>query len=152
MVTALSQGGVFINFFGKRSAIEIAKRVRPRVTRRVKELHVGSPDEQCKNLIVEGENLQAMVTLYKYRGQVDLILTDPPYNTGGQFRYNDRWDDDPNDPELGQLVQMEDGSRHTKWMKAMMPRLQMMRSMLKPTGVCAVCIDDNELFESPRLR
>jgi adenine-specific DNA-methyltransferase len=146
MVTSLAQGGVFINFFGKRSAVEIAKRVRPRVTRRVKELHVGTPAEQSRNLIVEGENLQAMVTLYKYRGQVDLILTDPPYNTGGQFRYNDRWDEDPNDPELGQLVQMEDGSRHTKWMKAMMPRLQMMRSMLKPSGVCAICIDDNELF------
>ena len=146
MVSSLVQGGVFVNFFGKRSAIEIAKRVRPRVTRRVKDLHVSPPEEQCRNLLVEGENLQAMVTLYKYRGQVDLILTDPPYNTGGQFRYNDRWDEDPNDPELGQLVQMEDGSRHTKWMKAMMPRLQMMRSMLKPTGVCAICIDDYELF------
>lgn len=95
MVASLSQGGVFINFFGKRSAVEIAKRVRPRVTRRVKELHVGSSAEQSRNMIIEGENLQAMVTLYKYRGQVDLILTDPPYNTGGQFRYNDRWDEDP---------------------------------------------------------
>jgi adenine-specific DNA-methyltransferase len=31
-------------------------------------------------------------------------------------------------------------------MKAMMPRLEMMRSMLKPQGVIAICIDDNELF------
>ena len=36
-----------------------------------------------------------MVSLYKYRGQIDLILTDPPYNTGEDFRYNDRWDEDP---------------------------------------------------------
>ncbi len=36
-----------------------------------------------------------MVTLYKERGQVDLILTDPPYNTGRDFRYNDRWDEGP---------------------------------------------------------
>lgn len=146
MITALTKGGVFINFHGKRSAVEIAKRVRPRVTRRVKELHVGSPEEQCRNLLIEGENLQAMVTLYKYRGQVDLILTDPPYNTGGQFRYNDRWDEDPNDPDLGQLVALDDTSRHTKWMKAMMPRLHMMKAMLKPAGVIAICIDDNELF------
>jgi hypothetical protein len=45
-----------------------------------------------------------MVTLYKYRGQVDLIVADPPYNTGQYFRYNDRWDQDPNDPDLGTLV------------------------------------------------
>ena len=61
-------------------------------------------------------------------------------------RYNDRWDNDPNDPELGTLVTKEDGSRHTKWIKAMMPRLQIMKSMLKPSGVIAICIDDNELF------
>lgn len=146
MVNSMAQGGVFINFFGKRVATEISRRVRPRVTRRMRELDVGTPAEQAKNLLIEGENLQAMVTLYKYRGQVDLILTDPPYNTGGQFRYNDRWDEDPNDPDLGQLVPMEDGSRHTKWMKAMMPRLQMMRAMLKGSGVIAMCIDDNELF------
>lgn len=146
MITSMVNGGVFINFHGKRSAMEIARRVRPRVTRRVKELHVGPAEEQCRNLLIEGENLQAMVTLYKYRGQVDLILTDPPYNTGGQFRYNDKWDEDPNDPDLGQLVAFDDGSRHTKWMKAMMPRLQMMKAMLKPSGVIAICIDDNELF------
>ena len=87
-----------------------------------------------------------MVTLYKERGQVDLIVTDPPYNTGGQFRYNDKWDTDPNDPDLGQLVKMDDGSRHTKWMKAMLPRLNMMHAMLKPSGILAICIDDKELF------
>lgn len=37
------------------------------------------------------------------RGQVDLIVTDPPYNTGEDFRYNDKWDKDPNDPDLGEL-------------------------------------------------
>lgn len=70
-----------------------------------------------------------MVTLYKYRGQVDLILTDPPYNTGQSFRYNDKWDEDPNDPDLGTIVAKEDGSRHTKWIKALMPRLQMMKAV-----------------------
>lgn len=88
-----------------------------------------------------------MVTLYKYRGQIDLIVADPPYNTGQYFRYNDRWDEDPNDPDLGMIVTKEDGSRHTKWMKAMLPRLQMMKAMLKPQGVVAICIDDNELFD-----
>lgn len=147
MVKRMVNGGVSLSFHGKRTAMEIARRVRPRVTRRIKDLHVGTPEEQSKNLLVEGENLQAMVTLYKYRGQIDLIVADPPYNTGQYFRYNDRWDEDPNDPDLGTLVTLEDGSRHTKWMKAMLPRLQMMKAMLKPQGVVAVCIDDNELFD-----
>ncbi len=146
LARGLIGNGVALSFHGKRSAMRIARKVRPRQTRREPKLHVGSADEQCKNLLIEGENLQAMVTLYKFHGQVDLILTDPPYNTGQYFRYNDRWDSDPNDPELGTIVSSEDGSRHTKWIKAMMPRLQIMRAMLKPSGVIAICIDDNELF------
>lgn len=147
MVKRMVNGGVSLSFHGKRTAMEIVRKVRPRVTRRLKDLHVGSPEDQSKNLLIEGENLQAMVTLYKYRGQIDLIVTDPPYNTGQYFRYNDRWDEDPNDPDLGLLVTKEDGSRHTKWMKAMLPRLQMMKAMLKPQGIVAMCIDDNELFD-----
>jgi adenine-specific DNA-methyltransferase len=146
-IKKMVNGGVSLSFHGKRTAMEIARKVRPRITRRLSDLHVGTPEEQSQNMLIEGENLQAMVTLYKHRGQIDLIVADPPYNTGQYFRYNDRWDEDPNDPELGTLVTLEDGSRHTKWMKAMLPRLQMMKAMLKPQGVLAVCIDDNELFD-----
>jgi len=146
MIKTMVSGGIVLNFHGKRAAQEIDKKVRPRQTLIKKELSVGSPEEQARNMVIEGENLQAMVTLYKERGQVDLILTDPPYNTGQYFRYNDKWDTDPNDPELGQIVKMEDGSRHTKWMKALLPRLNMMHAMLKPSGILAICIDDNELF------
>lgn len=146
MVKSLMNHGISLNFHGKRTAQEIDKKVRPRQTQIRRDLSVGTPEEQARNMIIEGENLQAMVTLYKERGQVNLILADPPYNTGQYFRYNDKWDTDPNDPDLGQLVKMEDGSRHTKWMKAMLPRLNMMKAMLKPNGVLAICIDDNELF------
>src|SRR5881628_3845936 len=96
IVKRMVNGGVSLSFHGKRTAMEIARRVRPRVTRRIKELHIGTAEEQSRNLLIEGENLQAMVTLYKYRGQIDLIVADPPYNTGQYFRYNDRWDEDPN--------------------------------------------------------
>ncbi|MDC6128998.1 site-specific DNA-methyltransferase [Burkholderia gladioli] len=146
LVKSMLNNGIALSFHGKRSAKEISRKVRPRVMRREPRLHVGSPSEQSRNLLIEGENLQTMVTLYKYRGEVDLIVTDPPYNTGQQFRYNDKWDEDPNDPDLGTLVTKEDGSRHTKWIKAMMPRLQMMKAMLKPNGIIAICIDENELF------
>ena len=139
-------GGIAIMFHGKRSAMEIQKLVRPRAIKVDKELCFGTKEEQAKNIILEGENLQSMVTLYKYRNSIDLILTDPPYNTGKTFRYNDKWDEDPNDPELGNVVPLEDGSRHTKWVKVMLPRLQMMKAMLKPSGILAICIDDSEVF------
>ncbi len=146
MVKRMVGGGVSLSFYGKRTASEIEKRVKPRQTQIVRKLSIGTEAEQKDNALIEGENLQALVTLYKYRGQVDLVLTDPPYNTGEDFRYNDKWDKDPNDPDLGLLVAKDDGARHTKWMKAMLPRLKMMKAMLKPSGVIAICIDHRELY------
>jgi adenine-specific DNA-methyltransferase len=63
LVKTMLSNGVALTFHGKRSAMEISRRVRPRVTRREPKLHVGEPEEQAKNLLIEGENLQAMVTL-----------------------------------------------------------------------------------------
>ena len=57
--------------------------VKPKLNQILKKFSHGDEEAQCENEIWEGENLSAMVTLYKYRGQVDLIVTDPPYNTGG---------------------------------------------------------------------
>ncbi|SKA98590.1 adenine-specific DNA-methyltransferase [Caloramator quimbayensis] len=139
-------GGITLSFNGKRTAQVIERKVMPRIVRIDKELSFNDNSIEGNNIIIDGENLQAMVTLYKYKGQIDLILTDPPYNTGKDFRYNDKWDTDPNDPDLGELVTLEDGSRHTKWMKFMLPRIQMMKAMLKPNGVLAICIDEREFF------
>jgi adenine-specific DNA-methyltransferase len=77
-----------------------------------------------------------VATLYRKRGQVDLILTEPPYNTGRDFRYNDRWEEDPNDPGMGKFVSADDGARHTKWMRFVWPRLQK-NAVDAPPGGCA---------------
>jgi len=138
--------GIRISFGGKTGARRLARQVRPRVTRNAPKLGYGEAADRAKNVLIEGDNLQSMVTLYRERGRIDLILTDPPYNTGNDFRYNDRWDTDPNDPGMGEFVSLDDGARRTKWMRFMWPRLQMMKSMLKPTGVLAICIDHRELF------
>ncbi len=146
LLEARGEGGIHIDFSGKDNARKLARRVRPRVARTIKKYSVGSDADQARNLLIEGDNLQAMATLFRERRQVDLILTDPPYNTGNDWRYNDRWEEDPNDPGLGDWVSADDGARHTKWMRFMWPRLQMMKSMLKPGGVLAICIDHRELF------
>jgi adenine-specific DNA-methyltransferase len=138
--------GIRITYKGRTPPWQIVRKVKPRAQNIIKYLSVGSESNQTANMIIEGENLQAMVSLYKYRGQVNLIIADPPYNTGNDFRYNDKWDEDPNDPDLGDLVPKDDGSRHTKWLRFMTPRVWMMKEMLKPNGVLAVCIDQRELF------
>ncbi len=140
------KNGIVMSYTGRTAPWQIIRQVKPKLHKIIKKLSVGDEAAQSLNEIWDGENLSAMVTLYKYRGQVDLVLTDPPYNTGEDFRYNDKWDKDPNDPDLGDLVPKEDGSRHSKWLKFMTPRLWMMREMLKPGGVMAICIDHRELY------
>jgi adenine-specific DNA-methyltransferase len=146
LVERVLGGTVTVTFSGKADAARVARKVRPRIVRRVKTLSAGTLEGQAANALIEGDNLQAMSTLYRERGHVDLILTDPPYNTGNDFRYNDKWETDPNDQGMGEFISADDGARHTKWMRFMWPRLQMMRSMLKPGGVLAICIDQRELF------
>lgn len=141
-----AETGIHLQFSGKSESRTIARKVRPRLLREVKKYGAGGEADRARNLLIEGDNLQAMATLYRERGQVDLIVADPPYNTGNDFRYNDKWDTDPNDPGIGGVVRADDGSRHSKWMRFMYPRLQMMKSMLKPNGVLAICIDYRELF------
>jgi len=138
--------GIIMSYTGRTAPWQIIRQVKPKLTKINQRASVGEALAQSQNIIIDGENLSAMVTLYKYRGQVDLILTDPPYNTGEDFRYNDKWDKDPNDPDLGELVPKEDGSRHSKWLRFMTPRIWMMRDMLKPGGVIAICIDHRELY------
>lgn len=139
-------GGIRLTYPGQTPPWQIVRQLKPRSQRIERKLSVGGEDSQSENALIEGENLQALVSLYKYRAQVDLVLTDPPYNTGLDFRYNDRWDEDPNDPNLGTLVPADDGSRHSKWLRFMTPRMWMMKEMLKPGGILAICIDHRELF------
>lgn len=146
MIREKTGAGVNLSFPGKVLARQLGRRVRPRNQRTVKAYSAGDEHARSRNLVLEGDNLQALASLYRERGQIDMILTDPPYNTGGDFRYNDKWDQDPNDPDMGEFVGSDDPAKHTKWMKFMYPRLQMMRAMLKPSGVLAICIDSRELF------
>lgn len=139
-------GALRLHYRGETPPWQIVRRVWPRRQKVEPKLSWGNEAEQSANLLIEGDNLQSMVSLYKYRGQVDLVLTDPPYNTGNDFRYNDKWDIDPNDTDLGKIVPADDGSRHSKWLRFMVPRLWMMREMLRPDGVLAICIDHRELF------
>ena len=103
------------------------------------------------NLIVEGDNLAALKALLPtYHGKVKCIYIDPPYNTGNEgWAYNDRVNSPLMKDWLGKVVDREDLTRHDKWCCMMLPRLKLLRELLRDDGAIFVSIDDNEVH---RLR
>ena len=103
------------------------------------------------NLIVEGDNLAALKALLPtYHGKVKCIYIDPPYNTGNEgWAYNDNVNSPMMQDWLGKVVDREDLTRHDKWCCMMLPRLKLLRELLRDDGAIFVSIDDNEVH---RLR
>lgn len=131
---------------GKDAVLNHHLEVPYRLLRCEPELSAGAPGQG--NLIVEGDNLQALKALLPYyKGQVKCIYIDPPYNTGNEgWIYNDA----VNSPEmrewLGKAVgkEAEDLNRHDKWLCMMWPRLKLLKEFLTEEGAIFISIDDNE--------
>ena len=134
------------------------EQIEPVVLKPVGRMSLNAQD--TLNMLIEGDNLNVMQALlyggHRLRGSCDLVVCDPPYNTGKDFRYGDNYmistaeakrlrKNTKRDTE-GELVAVTDPSRHTKWLEFMEIRLRKMREFLKQTGVMAVFIDDRELF------
>jgi adenine-specific DNA-methyltransferase len=98
------------------------------------------------NLIVHGDNLRALKALLPtYGGKVKCIYIDPPYNTGNEnWVYNDKVNSPMIREWLGNVVDKEDLTRHDKWLCMMMPRLKLLRELLREDGVIFISCDDNE--------
>jgi adenine-specific DNA-methyltransferase len=105
-------GGIKIIFPDKAIARQIIRKVNPRILKELTRYSINPTNSS--NLVLEGDNLHALASLYQFRNKVDLILTDPPYNTGKDFRYNDKQNKLPNDEELGDLIKSDDPAKHTK--------------------------------------
>ena len=99
------------------------------------------------NLIVHGDNLAALKSLLPtYHGKVKCIYIDPPYNTGNEgWAYNDNVNSPLMRDWLGRVVDRDDLTRHDKWCSMMMPRLKLLRELLREDGAIFVSIDDNEV-------
>lgn len=104
--------------------------------------------EQSDNMIIRGDNLEALKALLpRYEGKVKCIYIDPPYNTGNEgWVYNDNVNDPRIKKWLGEVVgkEGEDLSRHDKWLCMMYPRLKLLQRLLADDGVIFISIDDNE--------
>ena len=132
----------------------------------VENFHLGVPYHELKpvrgkglskkaslhgNLIIEGDNLAALKALLPtHHGKVKCITIDPPYNTGNEgWAYNDRVNSPMMKDWLGKVVDRDDLTRHDKWCCMMLPRLKLLRELLRDDGAIFVSIDDNEVH---RLR
>lgn len=112
--------------------------------------------DTTQNLFIEGDNLEVLKLLQKsYHKQVKMIYIDPPYNTGGEFIYPDRFQDNL-DTYLRYTGQVdadglrtsanseESGRYHTNWLNMMLPRLKLSRNLLRDDGAIFISIDDHE--------
>ena len=110
-----------------------------------------------ENLYIEGDNLEVLKLLQEnYLETIKLIYIDPPYNTGKEFVYPDKFSQTTAEymERSGQLNEegyilspnMESNGRfHTDWLNMMYPRLKIARNLLTKDGVIFISIDQNEV-------
>ncbi|MGO5447885.1 MULTISPECIES: site-specific DNA-methyltransferase [unclassified Collinsella] len=102
------------------------------------------------NIYIEGDNLEVLKLLQSgYHGKVKMIYIDPPYNTGKDFVYKDKFGDTiENYKKQAGLANQSNadtsGRYHSDWCSMMYPRLRLARELLTEDGVIFISIDDNE--------
>ena len=80
-------------------------------------------DNSLDGRLIHSENYQAMLTLLpKYKGDIDYIYIDPPFNTGKDFDYLD-------------------GYQNATWLSIMNDRLSLSHKLLKKTGAFSLHLD-----------
>ncbi len=140
---------------GKKEAIVTANTPSKSTLRPVKEKSVDFDNTQ--NIYIEGDNLEVLKILQEsYLNKIKCIYIDPPYNTGNDFIYNDKFKKDINEELLESGQVDEEGNRmvtnnqsngrfHSDWLSMMYPRLKLARNLLTDDGVIFISIDDNEV-------
>ncbi len=90
-------------------------------------------DEALDGWLIKSENYQALNTILpKFRERVQLIYIDPPFNTGQDFHYVDRFQD-------------------ANWLTLMHNRLQLGFSFLSETGSLYLQLDHNSDYLGRKL-
>lgn len=119
--------------------------------------------DTTQNLFIEGDNLEVLKLLQKsYANKVKMIYIDPPYNTGKEFIYPDKFQDNL-DTYLKYTGQKDDegfkissntessGRYHTNWLNMMLPRLKLARGLLRDDGLIFISIGDDEVSNLRRI-
>ena len=116
-----------LDWLHRAAAFSVATQVPYRLLETVSHHGSSSPDKSTDNLLIHGDNLEALKALMPfYRGRIKCIFIDPPYNTQSAFAHYD------------------DKLEHSQWLSMMLPRLELLRDLLSEDGSIWVTIDDNE--------
>ena len=116
-----------LDWLHRAAAFSVANQVPYRLLETVSHHGSSSPDKSTDNLLIHGDNLEALKALMPfYRGRIKCIFIDPPYNTQSAFEHYD------------------DKLEHSQWLSMMLPRLELLRDLLSEDGSIWVTIDDNE--------
>ena len=140
---------------GKKEAILLSNTTTNKTLRPCKEKSVNF--ETTQNIYIEGDNLETLKILQEsYLNKVKCIYIDPPYNTGNDFIYNDKFSKN-SDLELlesGQIDELgnrlvtnteNNGRFHSDWLSMMYSRIKLARNLLSDDGVLFISIDDKEV-------
>ena len=142
---------------GKKEAIVLSNQRINKTLRPIREKSVNF--DNTENIYIEGDNLEALKILQEsYLNKIKCIYIDPPYNTGNNFIYNDKFTKKENDEffdngridEEGNILISKDinnfsnGKFHSDWLSMLYPRLKLARNLLSNDGVIFISIDDNE--------
>lgn len=146
---------------GKRAAKAAASTVTNKTLRPCRAESVNF--DTTENLYIEGDNLEVLKLLQtNYAGKVKMIYIDPPYNTGHDFVYRDRFSLTQKELESDAGAFDDDGNRfevndssearyHSNWCSMMYPRLKLARHLLRDDGVLFMSIDDTEISNARKL-
>ncbi|WP_290482002.1 site-specific DNA-methyltransferase [Hyphomonas sp. UBA3201] len=112
--------------------------------------------DDTEHLFIEGDNLEVLKLLQKaYFGKIKMIYIDPPYNTGKEFIYPDKYQETL-DTYLAYSGQVDDAGRefstdtdktgrfHSFWLNMMYSRLYLARNLLRDDGLIFISIGDDE--------
>lgn len=103
------------------------------------------------NIYIEGDNLEVLKLLQRgYHGKVKMIYIDPPYNTGHDFVYKDKFGDTIENYKeqaglTGQSNADTSGRYHSDWCSMMYPRLRLARELLSDDGIIFISIGNQEV-------
>lgn len=120
--------------------------------------------DNTENVFIEGDNFTALKILQEsYLGKIKLIYIDPPYNTGKDFVYSDKFTIEKAeyaekigqyDEENNKLFKEHSKTNpryHSDWLSMMYGRLHIARDLLREDGVIFISIDDNEVHNLRKI-
>ena len=120
--------------------------------------------DNTENVFIEGDNFTALKILQEsYLGKIKMFYIDPPYNTGKDFVYSDKFTIDKSEyaEKIGQYDEdnnklFKENTRtnpkyHSDWLSMMYERLHIARDLLREDGVIFISIDDNEVHNLRKI-